>query len=121
MNGYAELWSFVEKLLLLSHGQATVEHGFSINKEVEMCNMEEENVVSQRLICDYVRVCGGVTKVPLTKELLNHCATARNRYRIHLEDERKKKEKTEQREKGLKISLKSYTRNDAQSQMYAKL
>ncbi len=96
MNGYAELWSFVEKLLLLSHGQATVERGFSINKEVEMCNMNEDTIVSQRLICDYVRMCGGVVKVPLTKELLNECASARNRYRIFLEDERKKKEKTKQ-------------------------
>ncbi|ROI16565.1 hypothetical protein DPX16_22542 [Anabarilius grahami] len=92
----AELWSFVEKLLLLSHGQATVERGFSINKEVEMCNMNEDTIVSQRLICDYVRMCGGVVKVPLTKELLNECASARNRYRIFLEDERKKKEKTKQ-------------------------
>ncbi|XP_065136295.1 uncharacterized protein [Paramisgurnus dabryanus] len=96
MNGYAELWSFVEKLLLLSHGQATVERGFSINKEVELCNMNEDTIVSQRLICDYVRMCGGVVKVPLTKELLNECASARNRYRIFLEDERKKKEKTKQ-------------------------
>ena len=94
MNGYAELWSFVEKLLLLSHGQATVERGFSINKEVEMCNMNEDTVVSQRLICHYMRLCGGVVKVPLTKELLNECATARSRYRIFLEGERKKKQKT---------------------------
>ncbi|RXN38512.1 hypothetical protein ROHU_001041 [Labeo rohita] len=99
MNGYAELWSFVEKLLLLSHGQATVERGFSINKEVEMCNMNEDTIVSQRLICDYVRMCGGVVKVPLTKELLNECASARNRYRIFLEDERKKKEQTKQMNK----------------------
>nr|XP_033485749.1 uncharacterized protein LOC117258737 isoform X2 [Epinephelus lanceolatus] len=99
MNGYAELWSFVEKLLLLSHGQATVERGFFINKEVEMCNMNKDTVVSQRLICDYVSMCGGVLKVPLTKELLNECTTARNRYRIDLEDERKKKEKTKQMDK----------------------
>lgn len=86
-------------LLLLSHGQATVERGFSINKEVEMCNMNEDTIVSQRLICDYVRMCGGVVKVPLTKELLNEVASARNRYRIFLEDERKKKEKTKQTNK----------------------
>ena len=99
MNGYVELWSFVEKLLLLSHGQATVERGFSINKEVEMCNMNKDTIVLQRLICDCVRMCGGVVKVPLTKELLNECASARNRYRIFLEDERKKKEKTNQTNK----------------------
>ncbi|XP_041858035.1 uncharacterized protein LOC121650545 [Melanotaenia boesemani] len=103
MNGYAELWSFVEKLLLLSHGQATVERGFSINKQVEMYNMNEDTVVSQRLICDCVRTCGGVVKVPLTKELLNECSSARNRYRMFLDDERKKREKTKQTNKRKEI------------------
>lgn len=105
MNGYAALWSFVEKLLLLSHGQATVERGFSINKEVEVCNMNEDTIVSLRLICDYVRVCGGVVKVPLTKELLNECANARTRYRIFLDDQRKKKEKQMDKRKGAENEL----------------
>ena len=96
MKGFSKLWSFVEKLLLLSHGQATVERGFSINKEVEMSNMEDDTVVSQRLICDYVRLCGGVGKVPLTKELLTECGTARRRYRMHLEEERNKKQNAEE-------------------------
>nr|XP_020447106.1 uncharacterized protein LOC109955353 [Monopterus albus] len=33
-QSYPELWTFCKKLLLLSHGQATVERGFSVNKEV---------------------------------------------------------------------------------------
>lgn len=37
--------------------------------------------------------------MPLTKELLNESASACNRYRIFLEDERKKKEKTKQMNK----------------------
>ncbi|GBM74427.1 Beta-mannosidase [Araneus ventricosus] len=41
-------------LLLLSHGQATVEKGFSVNKKVEVENMKELSDVSQRLICDYI-------------------------------------------------------------------
>ena len=61
--------------------------------------MTHDTVVAQRLICNYVRMCGGVVKVPLTKELLNECATACSWYRIFLEDERKKKEKTKQTDK----------------------
>ncbi|KAL0170493.1 hypothetical protein M9458_035089, partial [Cirrhinus mrigala] len=80
-----ELWGFVKKLLIISHGQATVERGFSINKEVETCNMDEETVVAQRLICDHVRVYGAVTQVPLTKE-----------YRMYLDEEKRKKTKDEQ-------------------------
>ena len=88
---YSELWEFCKKLLLLSHGQATVERGFSINKEVETCNMQEATMVTQRLICDYVTVCGGVLKVPITKELLSSVASARSRYRMYLDEEKQKK------------------------------
>lgn len=88
-----------QSLLLLSHGQAEVERGFSTNKEVETCNMAEDTVITQRLICDHVKVCGGVAEVPLTKELISYCASARSRYREHLEEERRKKKKEEQSKK----------------------
>lgn len=88
---YSELWEFCKKFLLLLHGQATVERGFSINKEVETCNMQEATMVTQRLICEYVTVCGGVLKVPITKELLSSVASARSRYRMYLDEEKQKK------------------------------
>ncbi|XP_034146780.1 uncharacterized protein LOC117594071 [Esox lucius] len=99
LSSYTGLWNFCKKLLLLSHGQAEVERGFSINKEVETCNMSEETVVVQRLICDQVNVCGGVTRVPLTKELISYCSSARSRYRAHLEEEKKKRETEENSKK----------------------
>lgn len=89
---YPQLWAFIQKLLHLSHGQATVERGFSINKEVEICNIQEDTLVGHRIVCDYVSLHGGVTKVPLTQELLASVSSARTRYRIHLETERQKKE-----------------------------
>ncbi|XP_056459485.1 uncharacterized protein LOC130392964 [Gadus chalcogrammus] len=98
-QSYPELWAFCRKLLLLSHGQATVERGFSVNKEVEADNMKEDTVVAQRMICDYVSVCGGVLKVPLTKELLAAAASARSQYRLHLDQEKRKHASNAQREK----------------------
>ena len=91
MKDYPELWSMVRKLLLLSHGQASVERGFSVNKEVETWNMKSDTIIAHRLICDYVSVCGGVLKVPITKEVLNYAASARSNYRLHLEEEKKRK------------------------------
>ena len=41
-------------LLLLSHGQASVECGFSVRKQVEIANLNEDNFVAKRLICDHV-------------------------------------------------------------------
>lgn len=49
---YPELWDVCRKILLLSHGQTTVERGFSTNKEVEICNMHEDTVIAHRLVCD---------------------------------------------------------------------
>ncbi|MED6269299.1 hypothetical protein CHARACLAT_031699 [Characodon lateralis] len=50
---YPDLLQFCKSLLLLSHRQATVERVFSINKEVETCNLLEESLESLRLVCDW--------------------------------------------------------------------
>ena len=34
-DDYGQLWSVVKMVLLLSHGQATVERGFSVNRQVD--------------------------------------------------------------------------------------
>ena len=41
--------SFVKTIMVLSRGQATVERGFSIHKEVEAENLKQENIVAQSL------------------------------------------------------------------------
>ncbi|XP_041668457.1 uncharacterized protein LOC121526132 isoform X5 [Cheilinus undulatus] len=96
---YPELWGFCQKLLLLSHGRATVERGFSINKEVETVNLQEDTVIAQRLVCDYVAVCGGVANVPLTKELLTSVGSARSKYREHLDLEKRERQSAAQGQK----------------------
>ena len=41
-------------ILTLSHGQAAIERGFSINKDLINTNMLEETIVAKRVICDGV-------------------------------------------------------------------
>jgi len=43
------LWTVVKLVLVLSHGNASVERGFSVNKELLIENMLEETVVSQMI------------------------------------------------------------------------
>jgi hypothetical protein len=62
-NLYCKLGKVVKMLLVLSHGQATVECGFSINKPVETDHLYEESVVANRTICDYVSYIGGINNV----------------------------------------------------------
>ena len=69
------------KLLLLSHGQASVERGFSISKEISVENMAEQTLITQRVIKDHLNNVGGVTKVSLSKELLASASSARQRYK----------------------------------------
>ena len=53
---------------------------------------EEDTAVVHRHVCDYVTIHVGVTKVPLTKELLTFVASARSRYCIHLDQQSRKQE-----------------------------
>ena len=79
------LWPLVSQLLLLSHGQASVERGFSVNKQMERANLCEETFIAQRLVNDHVKAVGGVMGVALTKELLASCSAARGRYTTYLD------------------------------------
>ncbi|XP_022247680.1 uncharacterized protein LOC111086979 [Limulus polyphemus] len=89
-ENYAKFWNAVQILVLLSHGQADVEDGFSVNKEVEVENLHEQLLVTQRLVCDYVVKEGGVTKVPITNALPISAVMSRQKYNIYLETEREK-------------------------------
>ena len=44
---FKRLWEVVKVLLVLSHGQASVERGFSVNKEVEVENQKVKSLVGE--------------------------------------------------------------------------
>ena len=74
----------------LLHGQAAVERGFSINKDIIESNMSERTMIAQRMICDGLRLelpkeaTGDVSKIILNKEMLTSCHRARSRYEAYL-------------------------------------
>lgn len=89
-SSYSELWKVVELLLVLSHGQASVERGFSVNRQVAVENMKELSYISQRVVCDAVNQAGGILNVQITKELRASVASARQHYRAFLEAKKKR-------------------------------
>jgi hypothetical protein len=92
-ESYSKLWSAVKPLLLLSHGQAAVERGFSTNKNFEVDNMKGDTFVAKRLVYDHLRLVGGISNVDTSnKQLLLSCTAARQRYFGHLEAEKKQKD-----------------------------
>ena len=87
------LWNVVRQLLLLSHGQATVERGFSINKEVECKQLSEKAHVARRTIVDSVRRVGGVSNVEITPKLLSRASSAYRQYNMYLTEQKEKADK----------------------------
>lgn len=98
-----DVWHVIRMLLVLSHGQATVERGFSVNREVETENLSDKALVARRIICDHITAVGGLRKMKVTKELLLAASSARYKYHSYLEQERQERKEKEQ--KNLKRKL----------------
>ena len=76
----------------MSHGQATVERGFSINRQVEVENLADESYIALRFIIDTVNALGGnVLDVPMTPELMSSVQGAHRRYKSSLEKKQKER------------------------------
>lgn len=72
LNGssYKALWKIFKTLLLLSHGQASVERGFSQNKEIMVDNMSEHCLKAQRIIVDNIKHVDGIQNIQIDKQML---------------------------------------------------
>ena len=84
---YEKLWAVLKSLLTLSHGQATVESGFSTD------NLQERSFVAMRQIQDHSHTVKGSLNVNITKQMTSSGPAARQRYMAYLEEQRKKKQK----------------------------
>ena len=93
---YQDLWLTMQLLLTLSHGQATVERGFSVNKEVLTPNLQEVSLQAIRLVRSSVLAQNiKVADFVITEALLSSCSQASNRYNMYLMEKKEEKEKTE--------------------------
>jgi hypothetical protein len=80
-------------VLTLSHGQATIERGFSDTRMIcQRGLMTQKTVEGQKRTKDLIKEYGGALNVPLTKSLLTHVSTANSTWKKHLDDEKKKEE-----------------------------
>ncbi|GBN02756.1 Kinesin-like protein unc-104 [Araneus ventricosus] len=84
-NSPDNLRSFVKFILILSHGSAFVERGFSINSECLIENQLEESLVALRQIYDGVVGAGGINDLVITKSMINFVKNSHNRYLEALE------------------------------------
>ena len=95
VSKHPELASLLIVLFTLSHGQADVELGFSLNSGSLKDNIKDESVVSKRIVKDHMLSHGlQPYTINITKEMRESCLKASSRYRDHLEEVKKEKEKT---------------------------
>ncbi|XP_034246267.1 uncharacterized protein LOC117648128 [Thrips palmi] len=91
-----DLKLFVKLCLGLSHGNASLERGFSVNREVEVENQKNDSLVAQRQVYDGVMAAGGIQSVKITKEMISKVRLSRSEYMSSLEERRRESEKTDQ-------------------------
>jgi hypothetical protein len=82
---YKELWHIVQLVLILSHGNADVEIGFSINGDMLVENLQEQSLVAQRSVYDCIKEAGDVLSVDINKTMLQYVRGSRSRYEEALE------------------------------------
>ncbi|GBM65240.1 hypothetical protein AVEN_239178-1 [Araneus ventricosus] len=81
---WEDLWQVVKLCFIFSHGNASVERGFSVNKTMLVENLKEQSLVNQRRAYDGIKFLGGVENVSITKRMLLADRGVRHLYRADL-------------------------------------
>lgn len=103
LDKFLELWEIIKTLLILSHGQASVEQGFSENKECAVDNQSHKSLIARRAVLDAIRAAGGVQKITITPEMRQYVKSAKAKYEQELREkpsdpEKAKRKREEEKE-----------------------
>ena len=98
------MWQIIKLGLIFSHGNATVEGGFSVNKSLLVENLQEHSLFAQRTVENAIRYYESILKVPITQTMLTNVRAAHRRYEEHLK-ESKQNQKEEEKKKVEKRKL----------------
>ena len=102
------LWDFFKMLLTISHGQASVERGYSVNKDMLIENLHKKTRVHDSIstLEDHF------TKLPLIPAMKRHVMSVTMRYGQYLDEQKKKSLNEQQRKKrkGVQLSIRAAER-----------
>ena len=88
-NGTIDLENIMQLVLILSHGNARVESGFSINGDILLPNQLCESIVAQRIVYEGILKAGGVTQVDISSQMVKDVKGSHRRYNLSEEEKRK--------------------------------
>lgn len=123
-EGFELLWSIVQKMLILCHGQACIERGFSVNKSVAEVNMSKSTLIAFRKVYDALKQMEcKVHDIPVSKQMLESCRHARKRYDQYLAEQKRTADATakQNKQKLLQIELESCKKRKQQLEKSAKM
>ena len=110
---FAKLWDIFKMFLTISHGQASVERGYSVNKDMLIENHHEKTVVALRTVHNSISTLEDhFTMLPLTPAMKRHVMSARMRYGQYLDEQKKESLNEQQRKKrkGVQLSIREAER-----------
>ena len=118
---YKGLWCTVQLLLTLSHGQAAVERGFSVNKDILAPNLKTLSLTSIRLIHTISTKEINIADYIITDELRKSCSHASNRYKMYMMERQTKDQEPEKvrKRKALQDDLVSAKKRKTELQVTA--
>ena len=83
-------------MLILSHGQSSVERGFNVNKDVAKVNLQEKSVISRKMIIDHMQKNNvSPSTIEITRKLARSVKAACQKYHLDLEEQKKNAKKNE--------------------------
>ena len=88
LSRHVELRKVVKLVMILSHGNARVESGFSANEEMLVENMSEGSLVARRMVFDGVMNEGGISNVDVSRKMLKFVNKAHPEYVKQLEKQK---------------------------------
>lgn len=70
------LLEFVKIILILSHGNAALERGLSVNADCIIENQRQESLIALRVVYNAVNVAGGITSLSIDKGMTHAARNA---------------------------------------------
>ena len=98
LSRHVELRKVVKLVMILSHGNARVESGFSANEEMLVENMSEGSLVARRMVFDGVMNEGGISNVDVDRKMLKFVNNVHSEYVKQLEKQKEQQTSSEKKE-----------------------
>lgn len=88
-NLSSAMMNVLKKVLIFSHGNASVERGFSVNKECLITNLKEESLIAQRHVWSAINKVRGISNIIISKKFILDVRNARQYYEDALKMKKK--------------------------------